>query len=96
MVSLQGSLRDEGAMTERLRRFRVRRSTHNLGFRLAVVLDWSERTRRAIGVARVFCVDGAEQWMLAAVCFAEMGMITPAFGSRRIRGRGEGPARRLV
>ncbi|KAG2407462.1 uncharacterized protein HKW66_Vig0022840 [Vigna angularis] len=47
MASLQGSLRDEGATTERLRRFRVRCSTRDLGFRLAVVLDWSERTQCA-------------------------------------------------
>ncbi|KAG2402316.1 uncharacterized protein HKW66_Vig0235120 [Vigna angularis] len=52
-ASLQGSLRDEGAMAERLRRFRVRRSTRDLGFRLAMVLDWSERTRCDSG-SRVF------------------------------------------
>ncbi|KAG2391293.1 uncharacterized protein HKW66_Vig0129460 [Vigna angularis] len=39
-----GSLRDEGA-AERLRRFRVRRNTRDLGFCLAVVLDWSKRTQ---------------------------------------------------
>ncbi|WVZ21433.1 hypothetical protein V8G54_008755 [Vigna mungo] len=45
--ALKGSLRDEGATTERFRRFRVRRNTHDLGFCLVVVLDWSERTRCA-------------------------------------------------
>ncbi|KAG2371924.1 uncharacterized protein HKW66_Vig0240450 [Vigna angularis] len=57
MTSLQGSLRDEGTMAERLRRFRVRRNTYDLGFRLVVVLDWSERTRCDSGSAmdaRVF------------------------------------------
>ncbi|KAG2376208.1 uncharacterized protein HKW66_Vig0156380 [Vigna angularis] len=70
MASLQGSLRDEGATVERLRGFRVRRSTRDLGFRLAVVLDWSEQTRCtssdtvrfAIGVARLFWICLSEEW----------------------------------
>ncbi|KOM43679.1 hypothetical protein LR48_Vigan05g128400 [Vigna angularis] len=52
---LQVSLRDEGAMAERLRRFRVRRSTRDLGFRLAVVLDLLERTRTASAVTILVC-----------------------------------------
>ncbi|KAG2383859.1 uncharacterized protein HKW66_Vig0257090 [Vigna angularis] len=62
-----GSLRDEGA-TERLRRFRVHHSTRDLEFRLAVVLDWSERTqcsgtvRFGIGVACVFWICLSEEW----------------------------------
>ncbi|WVZ15986.1 hypothetical protein V8G54_013552 [Vigna mungo] len=44
MALLQGSLRDEGATTERLRRLRVRRNIRDLGFRLAVVLNWLVQT----------------------------------------------------
>ncbi|WVZ17734.1 hypothetical protein V8G54_010716 [Vigna mungo] len=47
LLDLHGSFRDEGAMTERLRRFRVRHNTRDLGFLLVVVLDWLERTRCA-------------------------------------------------
>ncbi|KAG2398730.1 uncharacterized protein HKW66_Vig0087890 [Vigna angularis] len=53
MTSLQGSLQDEGAMAERLRRFRVRRSTRNLGFRLVRANSVCVYWHSAIGVARV-------------------------------------------